>query len=255
MTTVTDTPGPARPDFRTTLRQLRSAQKPPAKGSPAYSRFVNRRIGRVLAAAAYQLGLTPNQVTGISATFSAAGIVLLATLRPGTGLGVGIAVLLLTGYAFDSADGQLARLRGGGSPAGEWLDHVVDSVKVSALHLAVLISWYRYFDVDPPVLLIPIGFALVAAVLFFVQILTDQLRRAHPAQAPPPADASAAAVIRSLLVAPTDYGLLCLVFVVLGWQTGFVVAYGLMFAGCAAFMMLALPKWFREAGRFGKEDA
>ena len=33
-------------------------------------------------------------------------------------------------------------------PAGEWLDHVVDSVKTSALHLAVLIGWYRADVVD-----------------------------------------------------------------------------------------------------------
>ncbi|MFP3386663.1 CDP-alcohol phosphatidyltransferase family protein, partial [Tritonibacter sp. SIMBA_163] len=83
------------------------------------------------------------------------------------------------GYAFDSADGQLARLRGGGTPAGEWLDHVVDSIKTTALHLAVLIGWYRHYDVtDVRLLLIPIGFTLVASVFFFVQIVTDQLRRA-----------------------------------------------------------------------------
>src|SRR6185436_886779 len=109
------------------------------------SRFVNRKIGRVLAAGSYQLGLTPNAVTGISALFSAAAIAIIACLSPSVGVGVLVAVLLLLGYAFDSADGQLARLRGGGSPAGEWLDHVVDSIKVVALHLAVLIGWFRFW--------------------------------------------------------------------------------------------------------------
>ena len=251
MTISTDAPG-ARPTFGQTMHRLGSAQKPPAKGSPAYSRFVNRKIGRVLAAVAYLIGLTPNQVTAISAAFSAAAIAVIAVVQPSTAVGVLIAVLLLVGYAFDSADGQLARLRGGGSPAGEWLDHVVDSVKTSALHLAVLIGWYRHFDVSARTLLIPIGFALVGAVFFFVQILTDLLRRAHPTQAPPPADASLAASLRSLVVIPTDYGLLCLMFVLFGWRAGFIVGYGLLLAGTGLFLLAALPKWFREVATFGR---
>ena len=236
--------------FRQTLVRLRDAQKPPAKGSPAYSRFVNRRIGRVLAAAAYGAGLTPNGVTAISAGFSAAGIAVIACLRPSVLTAVLIPLLLLVGYAFDSADGQLARLRGGGSPAGEWLDHVVDSVKVSALHLAVLIGWYRFYHVDARLLLIPIGFTLAQAVFFFMQILTDQLRRAHPRQAPPPADASRAAVLRSLLVWPTDYGVLCLIFLACAWRAGFVAMYGVMLAGTVLFLLAALPKWYAEMARF-----
>jgi phosphatidylglycerophosphate synthase len=238
--------------YLATVRRLAGAQKPPATGSPAYSRFVNRRIGRFLAAGAFHAGLTPNQVTLISAAFSAAGIAVLALVRPGVAGAVLIPLLLLVGYAFDSADGQLARLRGGGSPAGEWLDHVVDSVKVSALHLAVLIAWYRFYDVRPAVLLVPIGFALAQAVFFFVQILTDQLRRAHPSQAPAAAGSSLTAVIRSIMVWPTDYGVLCLIFATLAWQAGFIVLYSLMLAGTVLFLAAALPKWYREVSRFGR---
>jgi sugar phosphate permease len=131
----------------------------------------------------------------------------------------------------------------------------VDSVKTSALHLAVLLGWYQFYRVDEHTLLIPIGFTLVAAVFFFVQILTDQLRRAHPSQAPAPAGSGLADVVRSLIVAPTDYGLLCLVFVTFGWATTFAALYGLMFAGTTLFVLAALPKWYREAARFRKEPA
>jgi phosphatidylglycerophosphate synthase len=243
----------AKPGFTETVRRLASAQKPPAKGSPAYSRFVNRRIGRVLAAGAYQLGLTPNQVTFISAAWSAAAIAVIALVPPSPLVAVLIAFALLLGYAFDSADGQLARLRGGGSPAGEWLDHVVDSVKTSALHLAVLIGWYRSDDHSERSLLVPVAFTLVAAVFFFVQILTDQLRRAHPAQAPSPADPGLRGTLRSLAVWPTDYGVLCLIFLLWAWTDGFLVVYTVMLLGTAAFMLLALPKWYREAASFGRE--
>jgi hypothetical protein len=121
----------------------------------------------------------------------------------------------------------------------------------------VLIGWYRFSDLDglPVVhgaaaLLVPIGFTLVAAVFFFVQILTDQLRRAHPSQAPAPAGSGLADVVRSLVVAPTDYGLLCLVFVTLGWTDVFAVLYGLLLLGTTLFVLAALPKWYREVARF-----
>jgi phosphatidylglycerophosphate synthase len=229
-----------------TIRRLASAQKPAAKGAPAYSRFVNRKIGRVLAAVGYHAGLTPNQVTGISALLTTASIVGIATVRPTPLSGVLIALGLLLGYAFDSADGQLARLRGGGSPGGEWLDHVVDAVKECALHLAVLVCWFRFYDLSPTTLLIPIGFTLAASVLFFAQILTEQLRRAHPEHAPAPAGSGLTAVARSVLVIPTDYGLYCLVFILLAWPGLFVPAYSILAVGTAALVIAALPKWFRE---------
>ena len=65
-----------------TYGRLRVAQKGRARGAPAYSVFVNRPVGRLLAAIAYRLGLTPNQVTVISAVFTFAGIGLLAVLPP-----------------------------------------------------------------------------------------------------------------------------------------------------------------------------
>jgi hypothetical protein len=76
--TATDT---ATPGFGAAYQRLRNAQKR-TPGAPAYSLYVNRPLGRVLAAGAYQLGLTPNQVTYLSALFSLAGIVLLAVSRP-----------------------------------------------------------------------------------------------------------------------------------------------------------------------------
>ena len=61
------------------------------------------------------------------------------------------------GYALDSADGQVARLTGGGSLLGEWLDHMIDSTKIAALHLAVLLHACRHTDLPAGWLLVPLG--------------------------------------------------------------------------------------------------
>lgn len=225
-----------------TVGRLRSHQKP-KRGAPAYSRFVNRPLGRYLAALSFHAGLTPNGVTAISACFSLSGITLIAVARPSVPIGILVAVLLVLGYAFDSADGQLARLRGSGVPSGEWLDHVVDCAKITALHLAVLIGLNRTFG-DSAVNFIPMAFLLVANVLFFTFILTDQLKRQQGRRGPAPDDRASA--LRSLVVVPTDYGLLCVIFVLWGFPSMFAWAYGLLLLGCAGYLLLGLPKWFRD---------
>ena len=229
------------------MARLRSAQKS-NRGAPGYSRWVNRRMGRFLAALAFQRGFTPNQVTAASATLTFTGIILLATLPAGLWLGVSVAALLVAGFAMDAADGQLARLRGGGSPAGEWLDHVVDCVKSSALHLAVLISWYRYFDLPTEyLLLVPLVFAWESAVFFFSIILTEQLRRAGAQPGTPQVQPNEPApVLRSIIVLPADYGVLCLAFLFLGVQPVFVWIYSLLMLANLFFLFGAWPKWHAE---------
>ncbi len=219
----------------------------PSKGAPAYSRFINRKLGRLIAAAAFRIGLTPNTITGISAFFSFAAIALIALVAPALWLGIAVCLCLVLGYAFDAADGQLARLRGGGSPSGEWLDHMVDAAKIAALHLAVLISAYRFIPVPRSALLIPVGFTVVAVVMFFGMMLNDQLRRQQETRTGQPVPRGAAtSPIRSLLVMPTDYGLLCVVFVLLGAPLVFFWVYAALFVANAGFMALAFFKWFND---------
>ena len=192
--------------------------------------------------------MTPNIITGISAFFSFAGIAVLALVRPSIWSGILVCLALVLGYAFDAADGQLARLRGGGSHAGEWLDHMGDAAKISSLHLAVLIAAARFFELNSVGwLLVPIGFVLVANVMFFGMILNDLLRARQAAKTGQPVvRAGAPSLVRSLLVVPTDYGLLCVVFLLLGAPLVFFAVYTVLFVANAAFMALAAVKWFRD---------
>lgn len=229
----------------TALTELRSAQKS-AKGVSLYSRFVNRPVGRLLAAGSYAAGLTPNQVTLVSAGFSFVAVAGLALGTPSWTLGLLVWLGLAVGFAFDSADGQLARLRGGGSPAGEWLDHVVDCAKITALHLAVLIAFYRHpghFGTDADGwFLVPLGFQLAAVVTFFGGLLTEKLKP-RPAPGAPPAQPS---TLRAVALLPVDHGVFCLVFLLLGGGTAFRWTYTALGAASALFLLAFLAKWFRE---------
>jgi hypothetical protein len=118
---------------RTAYADLARAQKPPY-GTPAYSRFVNRPFGRALAAVAASIGLTPNQVSVLSAACSFSAIAVLATVSPSPPMALLVSGLLALGYALDSADGQVARLLGVQSRFGEWLDHMIDAAKSITLH-------------------------------------------------------------------------------------------------------------------------
>lgn len=237
--------------YRATLARMGSAQKP-GRGAPLYSRWVNRRFGRWLAAAAFVVGLTPNQVTLISAAMTFSSLALVIFVAPTWWLGVLVAFLLLFGYALDSADGQLARLRGGGSKAGEWLDHVVDATKIGVMHSAVLISFYRFSDeADSPMLLAPLGFMVVSFVFFFGMILTDQLRRLSATEAGKTyaKPSGSGGGLQTLVAIPTDYALLCLSFVLLGAHQIFVVVYLVLFAAQAIILAAVLVRWWRELRR------
>lgn len=239
--------------FSMALRELESAQKSP-KGVSVYARYVNRPLGRVFAALSFSLGLTPNQVTLVSAAASLAGIAVVAVVAPTAVTGVVVAVLLLAGFALDSADGQLARLRRAGSAAGEWLDHIVDCVKHTALHLAVLIAFYRFFELSSPIwYLVPMGFLLVALTTFVGGLLTEQLKRRTVREAsrtpegtdPDPRPST----LRAVALLPADYGTLCLLFVLLGAERLFLVAYTGLFAVNAVLVVAFLVKWYRELAR------
>lgn len=229
------------------MAELAAAQKP-AYGAPAYSRFINRPLGRRIAAASYVLGLTPNGVTAISAVLSAVGIIVLAFAPIAVATGVAAAVLFALAYAFDSADGQLARLTKTGGPAGEWLDHTVDMGKTVLFHGAILFSLILHLPtVDAGQAALVIGFMAVNVVAFFGWLLVDLLKRISPPPATADAGASShAPLLRSMLRLPSDYGLLCWLLILWGTPL-FWWAYGLVFLANLVILLAALPVWFRQA--------
>lgn len=239
------------------IRQaLASAQKS-NRNAPAYSRWFNRPLGRIFAATGYKFGLTPNQITIMSAVFTFTGIIVLAFATPSWPLGFLIAFLLVMGYALDSADGQVARLQGGGSAAGEWLDHVIDSVKMGSIHLAVAVMWYRNLDAWPLwTVLIPLVFQVQSVANFSGIILTDLVMRAMGAKKPVLAkDEERPSIIMSLLGIPADYGFFSFTFVLLGWFSGWRLLYVVLTVLNVLLLMVLMVRWYRRVAAAKPADA
>ena len=236
--------------FSDSLDRLKSAQKS-NKGAPLYSVLVNRPMGRVFAAGFHQIGVTPNQVTGISAVFTFAGILATAVWAPSWPMALFVGFCLVVGYGLDAADGQLSRLRGTSSMLGEWLDHVIDSFKIATLHLAVLVMAFKQWHMDTW-LWVPLGFAAVYVIHFFGMLLTDLLAREHHAKrGEKKPKGGIASRVMSIAKLPTDYGFLAVIFFTLGAPVAFRWLYTFMFVCTALYTALVLVRW---AGRIDALD-
>lgn len=240
---------PTRESFSEVVQRLATSQKS-GRGAPAYSRFINRPLGRRFAAIAYLAGVTPNVVTLISGTFTASAIILLLFVHRSIALGIGVSLLLVIGYGLDAADGQLARLTGGGSLSGEWLDHMVDCVKASSLHLAVAVNIFRFWGVRNSWLIVPVVLTVLDSTAFFGQILGEQLKRSRGTAT----SSGSSSLFVSMLKMPTDYGILCLIFVLFGINWLFLGAYTVMAVAGAIYLILVLPRWYNQIAALDRSD-
>lgn len=98
-------------------------------------RWLSRPLARVVVAVLARTPVTANQLT-LVATLFGIGVGVSLWLHEGV-----VAAGLMVGYlAFDCADGQLARLRGGGGYLGRAMDGLGDYATAVAIHLG-LAAW------------------------------------------------------------------------------------------------------------------
>lgn len=223
--------------YRAATAELASAQKSGA-GVPAYLRWVNRGLGRRAAAAAYVVGLSPNAVTLVSGIVSVGGMAVLVFLPLTPVSALAAMVLFLAGYALDSADGQLARLTHTGSTAGEWLDHVVDSVRLPLVHLAIAACLWR---AGLPLwsVVVALLFLVLSSAWFFAQTLAGKLSVGASD------DGSAAEGTPdwvSFVKLPYDVGTLYLAVAALAYPPLFMVLYTALFVVTGAVAALSLRR-------------
>ena len=232
---------PTRIPFAVARADLHRSQKP-GHGVPAYLRWVNRRLGRQLAAAAAALGLTPAAVTLISGAVSLIGIVVILVAPLGILWTSLAAALFLLGYALDSADGQLARLTGSSSAAGEWLDHVVDAIRQPAIHLAIAVALLRTEGFAPAAVL-ALLFALVSSGWFFAQILAEQLG------VPAPKGSGESPAWMSFAKLPLDTAFLYFLIPLLALPLLFSLAYGALLVLTAGVAVLSMTRKYAALSR------
>lgn len=222
-------------------RRLAAAQKP-AAGVPAYLRWVNRPLGGRIAVVGASMGAHPNGVTAISGLLGAAGIGVLIVFPQGWA-GIVACLLLLAGYAFDSADGQLARLQGRGGPAGEWLDHVVDAIRAPAVLVAVAIHLVRAEDEQGyPLALVALAFSVLTSSWFLSQILAEKLI----AQKPHPPGRADRGIMESLVKQPQDSSTTYLVIGLIGLPTVFAVVFVGLFAWQLLIFLASLRRKYAQ---------
>jgi hypothetical protein len=99
-------------------------------------------------------------------------------------------------------------------------------VKTPAVHLAVVLSLYRSEALDEAWLLVPLAYSALDSVAFFAVQLHEQL----VGQRHGPGGGGDRSLKRSLLLLPTDYGVLCLSFSLLWSAEVFMAAYAALFA-------------------------
>lgn len=220
---------------------LAAVQKP-GHGVPWYMRVVNRRLGRAVAAALSTTRVSPDQVTLTSGLVTAAGLVVLVLSPVGVATACIVVVLLQVGLALDAADGQLARLTGRGSVAGEWTDHVVDVARTVCLHLAVAVALVRHGHVATSWALLSLAFGVVATVRFHAQVLAEQLHRA----APGPVSTGRDPRRSGWLQLPADTGVVNAVLLLWSWPAAFLVGYGGLAAANAVLLGATLVRRRRD---------
>lgn len=133
-----------------------------------YTRYVNRNLAIPFTYVFWRLGLTPNWVSALSFVVTHFGLLVVA-LGP---LSVKVMlvgyVFLVLGFALDSSDGQLARVRGLGSKAGEWVDHTLDMAKILTFNLAIGYVMTREYGPGT-------GLASLSMFAFALNILTHPM--------------------------------------------------------------------------------
>lgn len=192
------------------------------------TRWVSQRIGSVVAASAFRFKVGPNAVT-------VTGLLIMLVACVPYVLGdapadwILAAVLWQIGFAFDCADGQLARATGTTGPFGAWLDVACDHVRLSAQVLAVLLVFIRAGVTSG--LAFGVAFVLLAGLSVYLHTATV-IKVGHASAELPDSGAAGLGrtVLRTLLDSPLFFLVLCLLR---PWPCG-LLAY------CVVFGLLVL---------------
>lgn len=141
------------------------------KGTAFLTHYVSQRIGAVVAAIAFKLGLSPNTITTLGLLLTMAGCWAFTELSI-TGMVLAFFLWQLA-FAFDCADGQLARATGKASAYGKWLDMSCDHIR--EVVLAFTVAYVLLLQGFSPVLALLAGALHASGALVYLHT-AGQLR-------------------------------------------------------------------------------
>lgn len=145
----------------------------------SFDALVCRPLGKRVALALLPSPITANEVTGTAALCGVASGVGFAMPWPGPFFG---SLFLFVVMILDCADGELARLRGGGDWRGRLLDGLADFVTAFSVHLGMLLYLQRTgvtvygYDLSPRMLFF-IAFAAGASMAWRCGVVDDVKQR------------------------------------------------------------------------------
>ncbi len=220
-------------NLESSILELNSHQKP-KRGTPLYTRTVNRLLGKYLAALAFELRMSPTQLTILSALLTFCSFLGLIIFPTNVYFTAFFTIILLLAYALDSADGQLARLKQNGTAAGEWLDHTTDALKQVFFHAAILLILFAQGEITLFMLLIPLCFIAVQLTVFTSNLLKEKLFKIYTLSVNSQPDLSvnppdSVSLLKDILFFCTDYGILCMLFFFLSFSNIFWCLYVFFF--------------------------
>lgn len=230
------------------LASMASAQKK-RHGASLYLLWVNRPLGRLLAAIAYKRNLTPSAVTlaGGVITYAACGVI--AINGESQLWAIVAAIALMIGYALDSADGQLARISGKTSLSGEFLDRCIDMGKFVLLHASIVAVLLRSDEVSGPLVgLAGTVFLASLVVQSFASILRTELSKRKPSDVLR-SNASEYGLkdrFKSVFYLGKEYGTVCVFVAFLPLSVPFFTGYVILALITLGTALLFVVKWHGE---------
>ncbi|MHC5011442.1 MAG: CDP-alcohol phosphatidyltransferase family protein [Planctomycetota bacterium] len=140
-------------------------------------RILARPLGRALARLLVRTPVRANHVSGFAALCGIAAGVALAREE-----GVVFAAVIVAFLVLDCADGELARLRGGGGVWGRIMDGAADSLTSIAVHVGLMVWLHREIGVGPA-----IAWGVGAGLsLLWTAFLLDKVKRRYRGDADDP---------------------------------------------------------------------
>jgi phosphatidylglycerophosphate synthase len=169
------------------------------------------------------------------------GLMYIATIGYTTVGGIIISiVILLLGYALDSADGQLARLRNLHSEAGEYLDHIVDCVKMPIFHITVTLIIIRSVQLENELIIFYLlTISVFASAKYFSSEIKEKLLTRKGISN------RGMKKYEMILLTPFDYGVMCFIFLFTLFDLLFqvYVVWGFFYI---VFCMLSFVRSFKQ---------